>query len=48
MGEDNPPAYRLVTRLLRDDIGMTASAKLMLMAPVTYTTETGTLRMLAL
>lgn len=29
-------------RLLRDDIGMTASAKLMLMAPVTYTTETGT------
>ena len=42
MGEDNPPAYRLVRRLLRDDIGMTASAKLMLMAPVTYTTETGT------
>lgn len=29
-------------RLLRDDIRMTASAKLMLMAPVTYTTETGT------
>lgn len=29
-------------RLLRDDIGMTASAKLMLMAPVTYTTGAGT------
>lgn len=32
----------ICVRLLRDDIGMTASAKLMLMAPVTYTTETGT------
>lgn len=34
----------ICVRLLRDDIGMTASAKLMLMAPVTYTTETGTRR----
>lgn len=32
----------ICVRLLRDDIGMAASAKLMLMAPVTYTTETGT------
>ena len=29
-------------RLLRDDIRMTASAKLMLMAPVTYTSDTAT------
>lgn len=32
----------ICVRLLRNDIGMTASAKLMLMAPVTYTPDTAT------